>query len=821
MRFLFSIELDRTQKPIEAATVTLTCAEAPQWPGPLVRRIPLRDDSRKRLMPVPPDADLPLPGEVHAALAGGDTKQFHASLASFRARRIDAAKPFGRYLFAVLIGEEWWQRITGTIAATGDDLIELAIRCPAEEDYFALQRLPWEAMYRGDLPLVASHKPRVAVTRVVATAGKTGQPDETARPASPHPLDLPPRVLFVIGAALTDPKVRSAAEILGVFRSLEAPRRAIYPWVLENATPKRIRAAVQWFRPHVVHFICHGDITAGRGWLDVQPDPNESLTRLDSVALLDALHGDGGELPTIVVLSACRTAEADDFTGESLPSDLSAMPAVPVSLASLGAELVQGGVPIVVGMSGRVSDVAARLFTRRFEGSILKGDPLVSATADARRAPFIEGRPVHQAIDWAYPMVLLADTVPPDYAPTPRDAGETDDSPVDVWVNSFRITPDDHPVFCGRQRFFDAFDELFRGTNIGALIAYAQPQTDDEDGSAKYGKTRLIEQLTFRALRAGHLPLVLSAYRRDRIPRTLPQLVDELRKQQQFAVQHLELDLPEHRLIAALGAAPWAKDVIQAAQQDAEAKRNAATTDADRERFKRYSRSVQQLRAELTDSPNQLSTKAIALALQYDLWQLAEAFRTRLDQLRRRRVEAKKPVDRYLVHPDRARAVVLLDNLDQYDQKFVDEFFDMVNQGGLGAPEDPIPLVAAFTLDDGPPATLLRPFVEHPKPHVTVLPLEPFARGEDMLVYQRVLLNPKGKPLAFANFSLAHPWVLADSVDRLLAAECEEYFHFALRGRPALLKGRQLFTVARDAYDKKYLIEADDDAMLRDMGLIT
>ena len=55
----------------------------------------------------------------------------------------------------------------------------------------------------------------------------------------------------------------------------------------------------------------------------------------------------------------------------------------------LAVQLVAGGLPIVIAMTGRVSDVGCRLFTRRLGEMLLKeGDGLIAATAEARRASF-------------------------------------------------------------------------------------------------------------------------------------------------------------------------------------------------------------------------------------------------------------------------------------------------------------------------------------------------------------------------------------------------------------------------------------------------
>jgi hypothetical protein len=555
----------------------------------------------------------------------------------------------------------------------------------------------------------------------------------------------------------------------------------------------------------------------------LQKDKPEDDAKCDSQKLLDLLRPAGIPPPTIVVLSACRSAEASDRpegAAPPSPGELAALPNQPLTMPSLGAQLVQGGVSIVIGMSGRVSDVAARLFTRRFEASLLRGQPLVSATADARRAPFVEGRATQPSIDWAYPTVLLEEGVDAEYAPTPVLDKQNGLSKQDEWVTSFRITQGNQPVFCARQDFFDAFDDLFRRSGRGMLVAYARP---DDDGRARYGKTRLVEQLTFRALRAGHLPLVITGPRSS-TPRTLATLVDALRKQQMFVTQHLGLKQPAHRLVAALKRAIDDKTLLPATIQTIEAAAAAARADEQnapapaRDRHRYRVGAVENLKAELEDSG--VTGRATCFALQYDLWALAEQFRSVVDALRQERTNTGARVSPWLEQSDRARAVLLLDNLDLYHESFIDALFELANQGGFGSPADPAPLVVTFTLDDGPAAELLRPVVEGGGAHAHTLPLDPFPRGLDMLVYQRVLLHPFNAQLFdYDGVSSAKPFAFDRSIDAAVASSCEMYFSMLLKGHPASLSTTTLYAAAQNAKSKQYLVDADDSAVLKGLGI--
>jgi CHAT domain len=819
MRFRIDVEIDRSSEPPTSARLMLSCPQAdPAW-VPLQRTVKLVSDDRGGTMPLPPEAATA--GDAHEALCKGDTKAFHQALQNYRARRSDKVQAFGQYLFAVLLGDTWWQAIRTAARPAGDTLVELALAWPAEQASLPFDRLPWELLQTGERPLVASHDPRVAITRILPRPLSDGG----AAARSPAALDLPPRVLFVIGSSPGDPRIRAASEVLGLILSIENPGRTVDARVLERATPTRVREAVTAFRPQVVHFICHGDAKDGKAWLELQPDEPGAEPNCESEKILEMLRPGAVPGPTIVVLSACRSAEVTDAPDNApppTPQQLAAMPSQPVSMGSLGAQLVRGGVPIVIGMSGRVSDVAARLFTRRFEASLLQGEPLVSATADARRAPFVEGRAVQPSIDWAYPTVLLDEVVDPGYAPTPAPGAQGAASKLDDWVTSFRVTGGNQPVFCARQAFFDAFGDLFRRKGRGVLVAYAQPESDD-DGRARYGKTRLLEQLTFRALREGHLPLILSTTRQS-APRTLALLLDSLRKQQMFAVEQLGLVPPPHRLVAALFRAATANppDVglagpaIAAAAQDAVAAEKLASPEL-RDRWHQRVVSIGGLKAELQDVG--LSGRAVCYALQQDLWSLADAFRTVLAGLRQEKLDAGYAVPPWLEAPDRARAVLLLDNLDLYEGGFVVGLLEFAKQGGLGTTDDPIPLIVTFSLDEGPAASLLRPTVET-SPHAYVLRLSAFPNGEDMLVYQRVLLHPFNNTLFnFQGVSSSKPFAVDGSTDPAVSKSCEEFFRVMVKGRPESLSKTDLYAAAQYAAANKYLVEADDTDVLKGLGL--
>jgi CHAT domain-containing protein len=170
--------------------------------------------------------------------------------------------------------------------------------------------------------------------------------------------------------------IRPGAEYLGLVRGLRTNELSLKLHLLLEANVDTLSAAIEEFRPTVVHFICHGDVSsAGAGFLELTDpqDPSKSAS-VYGPSLIGALRTKKNlPLPQIVVLNACYTAAARFWKVGQVASPLSV-------------ELLQSGVPVVVGMAGRVADQACRLFTRGFYESLLTQGEIAVAAGEGRRA---------------------------------------------------------------------------------------------------------------------------------------------------------------------------------------------------------------------------------------------------------------------------------------------------------------------------------------------------------------------------------------------------------------------------------------------------
>lgn len=687
--------------------------------------------------------DFPLPqdvinaGEPHAALCSDATGEEAARLHErVRSRDLEEGdvERYGRWLFDALLGEAGLAAVLQAAARGGAEIVELALRCdPADT---ALSRLHWEAMRSRAGFLAAGHTAggrrwRVAITRLVPGA-----------PHAPRPMASPPRALFVLGGRAGDDGLRPGAELLAVLAPLRAGGRSLRAEVLAHATPSRLRAAVARARPDVVHVIAHGIPDRGTLLVELAPDEKETDGRRTADQLLAML---GADLPAILLLSACDS-------GIALPL---------AQAGSFAAQIVAGGVPIVIGMSGRVAHVACRLYARRFGEALLAGEPLLAATEEGRRAAFTEGEASDLTLDWAFPALYLSEAVPPEFATSP--------APEDTVQRRVAAFPEltATPVFCGRHEIFDALHDVLGRQEHPVLVV-----TGREDD---VGRTRALKELTAAAIRAGHVPCLLLW---ESPGAELPTSIEKLARQ-------LGKAMSRTRKIFGLAQPIFAVQKLLATPID------ALRTDA---------QLSDDLRAHLAFAES-IDARAFALAMAEDLTGLARDARA---------ADARSSAP--TLHAG-SRAVVIADDVDRWDKAIEPFFAELISTWGLGVQGEPVPVVVSFSLGS-PAATLLRPVAERrdrAKDYRTVQ-LERFGEGEDMLAYEQVLLHPFGPVVP--DFSEV-PWAFDFDVGKKVVAKVTETFRKRIGGSPSKLGTEDFYGLAMMATSSDFVVRAEDDAVLQ------
>lgn len=435
--------------------------------------------------PLPPTTEtdaLDAAQPHHALCTATDEEPLVDALASLAGREPGAKAliPMGRYLFQVLLGDAW-----PTVQRS-----PLRLELEWSTTDAALHRFPWEILHDGNGFLTLQSGVTV-LRRVPGPATTLG--------SATTPLD----VLFVVGRALRDDVIRPAAEYLGLTQHLKALEldRHLQPRLLLEATTDCLEAALAERRPAVVHFITHGRYVANRPVVELRSKTGSDVDTVFADNLLQLLQDGNRPLP-IVVLSACDTGGArEDVQGTD--------PAGPFA-----AELVAGGVPLAVGMSGPVGDLACRLFARAFYSALLSGHAAAAAAAAGRRAAVQHGGydPL-STYDWALPTLFLSGSLT-------EARLKVQEAPLAKkrQALSQEMHPKGYPPFLGRLSILSAGDLLladgatqrrrWRGSEHQVLTLWTEHDTTHHD-MPPLGRTWALQAMASRAVMSGHVPCLV------------------------------------------------------------------------------------------------------------------------------------------------------------------------------------------------------------------------------------------------------------------------------------------------------------------------
>ena len=474
--------------------------------------------------------------------------------------------------------------------------------------------------------------------------------DRVAEP--PQTLTHIPRVLFAVGARQDDEVIRPGAMFAGLLRAFDSSMVR----TAAEASLQQLGEVCAEFRPDIVHLVAHGGLNEdGHGVVRLAG----SIEGVGADALLPALTA-GGPVRAIL-LSVCHSGVA-------------------VGPASLAAELVAGGIPLVSAMSGEVSVQACRLYTRRFVYAASSGLPAAKAVAQGRRAALLAMPGPGEHLDWAMPTLFASRLVKPDF----KLIDPAESRKVLRLANELGLRK--HPVFIGRDDILQRLGDLFspdpdRSLGFIGLIR--------EGSLTRLGGTRLLREIGLSLLRAGHAPVLLGPYDDRNAPTSLRAVVAEI-------IGHAV------KLATAQGASLPVFSLLG----------SQATDHA----------SVLAALREFREAPAQLDPDIARLQLAEDLAALAE----RLDGA---------PFGQH------THVVVLADSLHQWAGA-VEDLIAIVRASGLGSVQHPIPVIATYslTLGMGP---VLKTFTENNVgPGFAFPSLGPLTDAEASLGFQWVLLHP-------------------------------------------------------------------------------
>jgi hypothetical protein len=269
-------------------------------------------------------------------------------------------KAFGSLLHRALFPQPVWSWIEGRYDRLGTgDRLRLQLAFPSE-GLTHLAAVPWEYLHVPDRSgrdgfFVATDR-RCILTRYI--------PQEVGRPR----LASEPRARVL--ALVSQPRDLGevvAGPVLDQLSSL-AGTLPLDLTVTEQPTRRSLLADIRRVRPHVVHFMGHGefdpDNQEGRIALVGEEDRADWVTE----AVLATQREQADELPRVVLLHSCAGAGTD----------------YSASFAGFAPRLIRRGVQCVVAMQYAVTNGTALAFSNGFYDGVARGLPVDEAVQAGR-----------------------------------------------------------------------------------------------------------------------------------------------------------------------------------------------------------------------------------------------------------------------------------------------------------------------------------------------------------------------------------------------------------------------------------------------------
>lgn len=324
------------------------------------------------------DVNLEYPGastDGYQGLFPDLPEQFETAILSGAARRRPAAgdptsdvspasdigviEMFGATLYkALIIGE-----VRGALGASRGqaELDDKALRIGIDLNLApALARLPWEALYDAKTKGFLGIDPRTNIVRILSAQRK-----------SQVKVSLPAKVRILLAVANPEGDLDAKQEVERIRARLSQrldTQSQFERMVLEDVSQFALNAAIQDFKPDILHFIGHGGFEGDAGclYLCSRDDPNRAVP-LDTDSLRAAVLSDP---PKLIFLNSCQGATAS-------PVD---------RYAGVAQSLIGLGIPYVLAMQFPISDDAAAVFAERFYASIANGETVECAVTRGRNA---------------------------------------------------------------------------------------------------------------------------------------------------------------------------------------------------------------------------------------------------------------------------------------------------------------------------------------------------------------------------------------------------------------------------------------------------
>ncbi len=335
-----------------------------------------------------------------------------------------------------------------------------------------LGRLPWEFVYsaeKDDFLFSDRMKPVVRWLDI-------DEPTPTLR------IGPPLRVLIAYASPGGETPLRIGEELARLDEALLplSKRGLVSVTRLEHTTLERLDEALLNTRPHVLHFIGHGDFNGGDGLLLLESDaPDGAPDPLTGRRLGVLLRNHLAHL-RLVFLNSCmgaRVSPVDPFGG-------------------IAQTLIRRGVPAVIAMQFAIADKAAVELSRHFYRYLAAGQPVDAALTSTRAFLFARGHEV----EWGAPALHMrspdgrlfditatARIARPAAANTPVRADAETVAPAPIASEEAQATHAATPSPAGEPPQSPAVltDETFPSSEVSATAAEApSPPTGQTAGTA-------------------------------------------------------------------------------------------------------------------------------------------------------------------------------------------------------------------------------------------------------------------------------------------------------------------------------------------------
>lgn len=266
-------------------------------------------------------------------------------------RQADALPAIGRDIAGLLNeGDAWLDR---SLQGTGEIAFEIVVVGTPDVRGRALLDAPWELLAPDGVFLATDPQRLYRVDRRLGAA---------ATPRRPVHRDL--ALVFMAADVEGESPLNYEHEEQAI---LEATRRLDLNLVVEESgCLEFLEPCLAEERPEALHLSCHGTIDARGPVLALETAAGRLA--LTTVADLRTALGEEGQRPTLVFLSACRTAEHG------------------AAAASFTQALVRSGLDNAVGWDGSVYDSDAIGFAHVFYKQLAAGRSVAYAVAQARHA---------------------------------------------------------------------------------------------------------------------------------------------------------------------------------------------------------------------------------------------------------------------------------------------------------------------------------------------------------------------------------------------------------------------------------------------------